>query len=47
LLSVRLRSGDQVLRAIQISPPDVIFILSPENRGQMNDRRSALHGSLQ
>ena len=47
LWSVRFRSGDQVLCAIQISPPDVILILSPENRGQMNDRRNALHGSLQ
>jgi hypothetical protein len=47
LWSVRFRSGDQVLCAIQISPPDVILILSSENRGQMNDRRNALHGSLQ
>jgi hypothetical protein len=47
LWSVCFRSGDQVFCAIEISPPDVILILSPENRGKMNDRRSALHGLLQ
>jgi hypothetical protein len=41
------RSGDQVFRAIEIGSPDVILILSPENRGKMNDRRNALHGLLQ
>ena len=41
------RSGYQVFRAIEISPPDVILILSPKNRGKMNDRRNALCGLLQ
>jgi hypothetical protein len=47
LWSVCFRSGDQVFRAIEISPPDVILILSPENRSEMNDRRNALDGLLQ
>jgi hypothetical protein len=33
--------------AIEISQPDVILILSPKNRGKMNDRRNALYGWLQ
>jgi len=40
-------SGDQVFSAIEISPPDVIRVLSPENRRKMNDRRNVLHGWLQ
>jgi hypothetical protein len=44
---VFFRSGDQVFRAIEIGSPDVILILSAENRGKMNDRRNALHGLLQ
>ena len=44
LWSVGFRRGDQVFRAIEIGSPDVILILSPENRGKMNDRRNALHG---
>ena len=47
LWSVCFRSGDQVFRAIEISPPDVILILSPKNRSKMNDRRNALYGLLQ
>ena len=47
LWSVCFRSGDQVFCAIETSPPDVILILSPENRSKMNDRRNVLHGRLQ
>ena len=47
LWSVGFRSGDQVFRAIEISPPDIILVLSPENRGKMNDRRNTLDGMLQ
>ena len=47
LWSVGFRSGDQVFRAIEIGPPDVILILSPKNGGKMNDRRNALYGLLQ
>ena len=32
LWSVAFRSGDQVFRAIQIGSPDLILILSPDNR---------------
>jgi len=45
--SVGSRNGDQVFRAIEIGSPDVILILSPENRGKMNDCRNALDGLLQ
>jgi len=47
LWSIRFRSGDQIFCAIEISPPDLIVILSPENRGKMNDRRNSLYGLLQ
>jgi hypothetical protein len=47
LWGLHLRSGDQVFCAIPISAPDVILILSPENRSKMNDRGNSLHGSLQ
>jgi hypothetical protein len=47
LWSVVFRSGDQVFRAIEIGSPDVILILSPENRGEMNDCRNVLHGLFQ
>jgi hypothetical protein len=44
---VGFRSGDQVVRAIEIGSPDIILILRPENRGKMNDRGNGLHGLLQ
>src|SRR6202041_4172311 len=47
LWGVCFRSGDQVFCAIEIAPPDVIRILSSENRSKMNDRRNVLHSWLQ
>jgi hypothetical protein len=47
LWSVGFRCGDQVFRAIKIGSPDIILILSPEDRGKMNDCRNTLHGLLQ
>jgi hypothetical protein len=31
----------------RLNSPDVILILSPENRSEMNDRRNVFHGWLQ
>jgi hypothetical protein len=44
---MRLRSGNEIARAVEIGAPNRIGIRSSQNRGKVHDRRDALHGLLQ
>jgi hypothetical protein len=47
LWGMRLSGGDEVARAVEIGPPDIVLILCPKDGGKVNDCRGALDGLLQ